>query len=71
MLAILLVSVIFVALRFILPFESKVVKKDIFKDMAHIWVGVLIGMAFYDSSYWFVAIGITAFEVIAFFYHKK
>ncbi len=61
-------------LRFTLPVEGKVNKKDIFKDLAHIWVGFLIGMGVGTQSwcpYGCMAATITALEVVAFIVRKK
>lgn len=40
-------------------------KQDIFKDLAHIYVGCLFGAGFYNLTYLWLALGITAVEVIA------
>ncbi len=39
------VSLVFAIARFIVPVEGTINHADIFKDMAHIWVGVLFGVA--------------------------
>ena len=67
----LIVTVIFGFLRFIVPVEGKINKKDVFKDLAHIWVGVLIGLAFVDERYGVLALAITVLEVLAFQVRRK
>lgn len=71
MLFLFLVTVLFGVLRFVVPVEGKINKQDIFKDLAHIWVGLLIGVAFFKPEVWFLAGGITALEVVAFFVRRK
>lgn len=41
----LIVTIVFATARFIVPVTGKINKSDIFKDMAHIWIGILIGIA--------------------------
>lgn len=66
-----LITIIFGILRFILPVSGEINKKDIFKDMAHIWVGILFGLAYGGQTSWWVPIGLTALEVVAFIVRKK
>lgn len=60
--------------RFIVPVEGKIVKKDFFKDFAHLWVGGLFGAAINaqtDPVLWSLAVGLTVLEVVAFVVRKK
>lgn len=74
----LLVSLAFGIARFIVPVEGKINKKDIFKDMAHLWVGFLFGAAAFSihasvweaPAWWALPIGLTVLEVAAFFIRK-
>lgn len=81
------ITAVFGILRFTLPVEGRINKKDIYKDLAHIWIGLLFGMALattdvvqyvdgswgLDSNWWIwaMAIGITVLEVVAFVVRKK
>lgn len=58
--------VIFATLRLTLP-VSGLNSADIFKDLAHVWVGIVIGLACGLRSWSFgtMAIGLTVLEVIA------
>lgn len=68
-----LISICFAILRFVIPVEGKVNKKDIYKDLAHIWVGVLIGYAIGtgERDVWLLFVGLTAIEVGAFLLRRK
>lgn len=65
-----IITIAFVVARFIMPFESVVHHDDIFKDMAHLWVGFLLGTGIYKRPYLYLGIAATVAEVIAFFFHK-
>lgn len=69
------VCAVFGVLRFILPVSGKVEKKDIFKSLAHVFVGGLFGAAFTADRFWdpygTMAVGLTILEVIAFFARRK
>lgn len=70
---ILAVSVVFGVARFIVPVEGKIIKGDIYKDMAHLWVGGLIGAAIasQDKAIAGLAIALTMLEVVAFLIRRK
>lgn len=72
-LVMLAIAVVFGILRFVLPVEGVVNKRDVFKDLAHIFVGVLFGlaMAFNELAWWLLPIALTALEVVAFVVRKK
>jgi hypothetical protein len=74
-----LIALVFIVLRFTLPMEG-VDNRDIFKDLAHLYVGGLFGAAiitgYAKDSYlfnrlhvrrnlWLLAIGMTVLEVVA------
>ncbi len=63
----------FAVSRFIVPVEGKLVKKDVFKDMAHLYVGFLFGAASYAGLWelWAMGGSITAVEVAAFVLRKR
>lgn len=65
------VSIAFGIARFIVPVSGKVNKADVYKDMAHIWVGVLIGIAVMDRSLWYLPVALTLLEIVAFVARKK
>ena len=71
-----IVTIIFAIARFIVPVEGRIDHADIFKDLAHLYVGFLFGWAAattYEMKFWKrwgLAIGLTAIEVIAFFIRK-
>ncbi len=82
----LLVSVVFGVLRFVVPVSGKIEQRDVYKDLAHIWVGLLFGVAiafslvepvireFYVDSvhrYWLLPIALTVLEVVAFIVRRK
>lgn len=61
------VSVVFGLLRAVLPVRG-LDRRDVFKDLAHLWVGGLYGAALADWS-WFLAalaVGLTVWEVVMF-----
>lgn len=79
----LFISALFAVARFVVPVEGRIEPADIFKDVAHIWVGVLFGVAGaismlrrnsewkdYKYNWWVLPIGLTIIEVIAFFVRK-
>lgn len=64
----------FAVSRFLVPVSGTVEKKDIYKDLAHVFVGGLFGAAIYawsDWSLWFLAIGLTVVELVAFFVRRQ
>lgn len=70
----LIVSVAVGGLRFVLPVSGGVNKADIYKDMAHLWVGGLIGAAIGFGSWWpfgWMAVGLTVLEVAAFVIRRR
>lgn len=71
--ALAVVTAIFGVLRFVVPVAGEVNHADIFKDLAHIWVGVLIGVAACRKTWqhWSLAVGITVLEVVAFFARRS
>ncbi len=68
------ISAIFAVARFLVPVEG-LSQADIFKDLAHLWVGFLFGAAWFKKSdddeekilYWILPVTLTVIEVIAFF----
>lgn len=67
------VTLMFSILRFVVPVSGKVNRADIFKDLAHIWVGVLLGAAIATGNLvdWVLPTLITVVEVVAFIARKK
>ena len=65
------VSIAFGVARFIVPVSGKINKGDIYKDLAHIWVGVLIGVAVMCPSLWWLPAAMTLLEVVAFIARRK
>lgn len=65
---VLLVSLAFGAARLALPSHG-VSADDVFKDFAHIWVGILIGVAVAlgrkSKFYWFLVFALTCLELAA------
>jgi len=59
-------AVCFGFLRFILPSTGQIHNDDIFKDMAHVFVGGLLGVGFTNKYYRFLGISLTLLEVVAF-----
>ena len=68
----LLITIGFGIARFIVPVEGKINKRDIFKDMAHLFVGFVFGYAANGSDWepWALAVGLTVLEVVAFLVRK-
>jgi hypothetical protein len=79
-----LVSLVFAVLRFIVPVSGKINKQDVYKDLAHLWVGFLLGFCFYDFTMryaleedlfnwqlWWLPLALTAVEVVAFLFRKS
>jgi hypothetical protein len=68
-----ILTIVFGVLRFTLPVTGEINKKDIFKNLAHVFVGMLIGLAIGAQSwdYGTLAILITVLEVVAFITRKK
>ncbi len=65
-------SLLFGYLRFVVPVSGKVNPSDIFKDMAHIWVGILIGAALVLGGWWWLSpVALTILEVVAFIVRRK
>lgn len=61
------ISVAFGVARFVVPVTGRVNKADIFKDLAHIWVGLLLGVAIVMGDWWWsLPVGLTVLEVVAF-----
>lgn len=71
MIAIILITASFGIARFFVPVSGKINNGDIFKDMAHIWVGILIGITIMDTRYWILPAGLTLLEVAAFVIRRK
>lgn len=46
-----LITLAFAVLRFIVPVTGGVNQADVFKDLAHIWVGGLFGMAIIQTKF--------------------
>ena len=67
------ITIVFGVLRFTLPVTGEINKKDIFKDLAHVFVGTIIGLAIGAQSwdYGTLAILITVLEIVAFITRKK
>lgn len=65
------VAAVFGILRFLLPVAGKVNRADIYKDLAHIFVGFLLGYGFADHAGWWLAGALTVLEVVAFIVRKK
>lgn len=62
-----ILTILFGLLRFILPSSGQINQEDIFKDLAHIYVGVLFGLGYQEKFYRYLAYFITILEIIAFF----
>lgn len=67
------VTLVFGVLRFVLPVSGTVNKADIYKDLAHLYVGGLFGawLAAGDTAYLLLALGLTVLEVVAFIVRRK
>jgi hypothetical protein len=73
-LALLIAAAVFGVLRFVLPVEGRIEQADIFKDLAHVFVGFAFGYAGYARNrkeLWSIAIGLTILEVVAFVVRKQ
>jgi hypothetical protein len=59
-------------LRFTLPVTGQINKQDIYKDLAHLFVGGVFGSAIEtkDRWLWIIAGSLTVLEVIAFIIRK-
>lgn len=71
--ALLIVAAIFGVLRFIVPVEGAIAKEDVFKDLAHIFVGFAFGYAAYAKDrweLWAIPSVLTIAEVVAFMTRK-
>lgn len=71
MITVIIISIVFVVFRFTLPFEGVINKADIFKDMAHLWVGFTFGLGTTNRKYLYLGVLLTILEVIAFKYHQR
>jgi|HubBroStandDraft_4_1064222.scaffolds.fasta_scaffold06671_11 hypothetical protein len=76
--AIAAITLVFAVLRFIVPVTGHINHADVFKDLAHLWVGFCYGYGIAKSllrpvrinpTVW-IAIFLTAVEVAAFFIRK-
>lgn len=70
----LIVAAVLGYLRFTLPVKGEIVKGDIYKDIAHVFVGFAFGYAAYaltDVFLWSIPIGLTILEVVAFVIRRK
>lgn len=71
-----LIALAFGVARFVVPVEGTIVRQDIFKDLAHVFVGFAFGWAFYTPEQfrlwgfggvnWIIPAILTLVEVIAF-----
>ena len=52
------ITCVFGLLRFVLPVEGKINKKDIFKDLAHLWAAYMFAFATYQSEWVYVSLPI-------------
>lgn len=80
-----LITVAIGVARFIVPVSGELNTADIYKDLAHLWVGFLFGWFAANLKIWntsridvpwsgrilLMAIGLTVLEVIAFFVCRK
>lgn len=68
----LFLTVAFSILRFLIPDSGQVASEDVFKDLAHIWVGFLVGMAYCNREIcWrILPAAIIIVEIVAFFRHR-
>lgn len=68
------VAAVLGVLRFKLPVKGEIVKGDVYKDLAHVFVGFAFGYAAYAWSsltLWAIPIGLTVLEVVAFVIRRK
>lgn len=76
-----IVSILFGIARFVVPVSGQINQADIFKDMAHLWIGFVFGNAIgtktNDSQVLttrqvalIVGLALTVLEVVAFFVRK-
>lgn len=72
MVAVVGLSAVFGVARLTLPAHG-LQKRDVFKDLAHLWVGGLFGAAIASgqSLLWWAAGGLTVLEVVAFIGKNK
>jgi hypothetical protein len=62
-----IVSLCFAVSRFVVPVAGKVNTGDIYKDMAHLWVGFVFGWAAAGNAYgWWIGGALTVLEIVAF-----
>jgi hypothetical protein len=68
-----LVALVFGFLRFVLPVSGHLNQGDVFKDLAHVFVGLVIGLALATRNRWLwgIAVGLTVLEVVAFVARMK
>lgn len=72
--ALLMIAAVFGVLRFIVPVEGAIAKEDVFKDLAHIFVGFAFGYAAYAKTrweLWAIPVILTIAEVVAFVVRKQ
>ena len=71
-----LLAIGFGVARFLVPVTGELNQADVFKDVAHVFVGILFGYAGAASTVfnnkiriyaWGLALGLTTLEVVAFF----
>jgi hypothetical protein len=69
----LITTVVFAILRFVLPSSGEIHSDDIFKDLAHLWVGFLLASALFRGGSleskildWWMFWGICGVEIVAF-----
>lgn len=67
------VAIVFGVLRFVLPVEGKINKADIYKDLAHLFVGGVFGagLGTGEAGYFWIAGVLSVLEVVAFNVRKK
>lgn len=66
------VSATFGVARFIVPVSGRVNRADIFKDLAHIWVGLLIGVAIVLGGWlWLLPVALMVLEIVVFVVWRK
>ncbi len=67
----LIVSVAIAISRFVVPVSGELHTEDIYKDLTHIWVGILIGVSLMRPTYWWLPAGLTVVEVVAFILRSR